>query len=95
MKQIATLENWHTERTGDQYTAPELSHLTIVGNVKGHKSLPDGVLIQTSAIIDADGRNIRTENSKYYLGVPSQKWLDWMKDNGIEFDIENPIKKMK
>lgn len=92
-KSIPVIDNWACVCSEEHaFLPPELKVLLIKGTVTGHPKYPDGKRIQTSCIRRADGKIVYTQNSIYKLGEPRKDWLDWMEENGIKFDPENPIK---
>jgi hypothetical protein len=93
MDNIPVIDNWAcVYGNGDAFTPPELRDLMVEGCVNGHYKYPDGKIILTSCIRKVEKDIIFTQNSTYRLGEPRKDWLDWLKENGIEFDPENPIK---
>lgn len=92
-KNIPVIDNWACVCRNDNASIPpEFRKLIIKGRVKGHPKYPDNKSIITSDVCKVQKDIIFTRNSVYRLGKPKQDWLDWMKENGIEFDPENPIK---
>lgn len=90
---IPVIENWACVYSEEcSFKAPERSILLVKGTVFGHSKYKDGKTIQTSCIREVEGKIIHTQNSTYRLGEPKKEWLDWMKENGIDFDPENPIR---
>lgn len=80
------IENWFIGRKTDPFQAPETAYNIICGIV-------DGVKIATSMIVDNNGRMITTASGTVYeLGEISQDYLNWMKENDIPYDCDNPIK---
>jgi hypothetical protein len=93
MDNIPVIDNWACiYNNGDVFTPPELRGLMVDGRVKGHPKYPDDEIILTSIIRKVEKDIIFTQNSIYRLGEPRKDWLDWLKENGIKFDPENPIK---
>ena len=95
-KPIKVMKNWSTTGDWNSYTAPELRRLKLHGDV----ARDDGSIrpVITSSVIDAVTteaglRLIETRNTVYSLvGPPNPEWVEWMKENGIEFDEEDPIR---
>lgn len=89
------LENWSVQ--GDRYQAPECAQPCLVGKVYNHPKSdrhPDGKKIRTSFIKKIEGKVITTYSGTVYcLGKPDSKYLQWIKNNNIKFDPENPIRK--
>lgn len=82
----ARLEQWSTYR--DAYTAPE-----VPPRLQGKAG---DRFILTSCITRAEGHTVWTESgSRYELGEPDPKWLEWLASNDYQFDPENPIKTVK
>ena len=53
----------------------------------------DNQPIQTSSICKIDGKLVHTSNGSIYeLGEPAAEYLVWMKEQGIQYDPEQPIK---
>ncbi len=90
-KSIIQIDNWACV-SDDPFAPPELRCLYLHGTIKGHPTRPDGQKVKTSNIVRSEGDLVFTKNSIYKLGQPDPKWLDWMEENGIQFDPENPIK---
>ncbi len=92
-KSIPVIDNWACVYNDEQaFLPPELRVLLIKGTVTGHPKYPDGKRIQTSRVRRVENKIVYTQNSVYRLGEPKKDWLDWMEENGIKFDPENPIK---
>jgi hypothetical protein len=84
------IENWHIE--GDLFTPPELAVLKVVGKPINHPDPKfDGSRNIVATVLNANGRIIKTKNSTYKLGTPNKEYINWMKENSISFDPENPI----
>ena len=83
------LNNWSVVCTNNNpFTAPECLKIQLLGfrDNDPHK-------IITSSIVSAEGRLITTKSgSKYYLVDINKEYLSWMKNNGYNFDRDNPIK---
>lgn len=89
------IENWFVSDVSGPHTPPEHRSIVVCGEVHGHKSRPDGDKIQTSRIQSIRGKVIATLNSKYRLGTVKKDYLDWMKEKGIEFNPDKPIRVKK
>lgn len=80
----------------DPYLAPELVGLALRGTVTNHPRKPDGSRIVTSRVVMVRGREVKTESGNWYrLGEPSEEYLEYLKRDGREFDVEAPIKVVK
>lgn len=87
-----TLRNWSTIGV-TPYSAPEQG-LCLLGKVYGNPKFPDGYTIQTSRIIDVEGRVVRTASGSLYLldGDPDPGFAEYLQRAGKPLDLENPIK---
>jgi hypothetical protein len=88
------IEEWSVKTLpGQEYMAPEVAVRVLEGRVYGHPRKPDGRMIVTSDLVSAEGRVVKTHSgSVYLLGAIDPKYLAWMRENGFEYDPENPIK---
>ena len=89
------LEDWDVVSNGDPYMAPEQSRIQLRGIVfdRNDEYFKDGDNLLTSVVELVDGKKVITvSGSVYILGKVSEKYEQWMKDNNIPFDPENPIK---
>lgn len=88
------LENWVVTSRDSVYTAPELRRSCINGkiynDIKGR--FTDGEIITTGTIIKTEGRVVYTKRSSYELGKPLPLYLEWLVENGYEYNVEQPIK---
>ncbi len=78
------LENWFFSTQDSPYTPPEYATRSICGEVYGSRTFNDGDRVTTSVVIELDELNktITTKSgSKYELGKPDSKWVDWVKKN--------------
>jgi hypothetical protein len=88
----ATLENWSVTLRGSIYLAPEHHQRCLQGEVFGHADHEDGHHVTSSPIKTAEGQTVTTRSgTRYTLGKPNPRWLEWMEGEGIEFDPANPI----
>ena len=72
----------------DPYSAPEVSYKCLIG-YRGDEELP----VRTSYISKINGREITTASgSVYILEDISPDYLNWMKDMGIVYNPESPVK---
>ncbi len=97
-----TLDNYHTEATPtdpfhrtrvEDHRAP--GGLVLVGTVNGHPRHADGEIVMTAPLTwhAAKGRTTPTDSGTVYeLLTPDPKWVAWMKENGIPFDEDNPMR---
>jgi hypothetical protein len=84
------ISDWSVERCGrQQFTAPEaLDHLHLGGIVAGRNGR-----VLTTRIIFADGRLVTTRSGTVYrLGRPSPAFMRWLREKGIKYDPETPVK---
>ncbi len=90
------IENWCVvNHQADNYKAPEQTVICLHGTAINHPARPDKPRwkCRTSAIIDVDGKTVHTKSGSIYeLGKPDKEYLLWMRENGIEYNSENPIK---
>lgn len=91
---MVRIENWHVSMVGDIYTPPECYVPILCGQVYGHPRFPDGDDINTSDIVNVNGREVTTRSGTLYiLGEPSAKYVQWCKDKGHHVPTdETPIK---
>jgi len=90
---IPELHNWFTKRS--VWKAPEDNPIRVAGEVWNHPGFPNGHKIQTSSptSFDPQSRLLTTiSGSVYRLEKPDPEWIKWMREQGIEFDPENPIR---
>lgn len=89
---MPTLTNWRVRRTGDRYTAPEMTVPYLSGDVTGHPKLGDGA-IDTSEIVGYSGRTVTTSTGTVYtLGAPDPAFAAWCAENGKAIDDAEPVK---
>lgn len=86
------LKNWAVVECA--FSAPELYRRSLTGNVSGHRDFPENAPIKTNYINNAEGRKVWTLSGSEYIldGDPNPDYVAWMKEHGIELDLENPIK---
>ena len=83
------LHKWSVESARDLWQAPELASIRLVG----YRDDETEHRVITSPIVEINGKNITTySGSVYILEDISPDYLQWMQDNGITFDPDNPIK---
>jgi hypothetical protein len=79
------ITNWSVG--SDAYDAPELKVIRLMG------TLESGKRIITSPVVDVAGRSVRTASgSVYLLGDIAPDYLQWMQENNMPYDHEQPIK---
>jgi len=87
------IENWEIVYSPpNPYTAPECCPPYLYGQVYGHPRFEDGKFISTSMIVDAYGNHVKTKNTEYVLGKPSDKYAEWCKKHCPHIDLSNPFK---
>lgn len=88
----ARLENWEVSmREGPPYTDPAILPRYLVGDVYGHPKHHDGKRITTGTVRGAEGRVAWSRRTAYELGVPSEGYATWCRENGVTIDPENPF----
>lgn len=86
MSKSIKLSKWSCPEI-DPFKAPEGKSTYLVGY------LPSGKRVLTSAVVSCTGVIARTQSGTLYdLSDPDPKYIEWMKENNIEFDIVNPVK---
>lgn len=94
-----TLDNYYTTPISPYVDPRTPGNLCLIGVVRGHHKKADGTKVQTSSIVNdnlASGRTIATASGTVYdLLTPDSGWLEWMKENGVKFDPDNPIRTIK
>ena len=99
---LPIINNWSTcySTPPDPYQAPETACIAIQGKISGHPGrFEDGHGVVTSSVVDVRkdrwGFVVHTySGSKYRLGAVDPKWVSWMAESGIEWNPEQPIRKM-
>jgi len=82
------LNNWSVISTADPYDAPE----AVKTYLHGTRS-EDNKTVKTSRIVKVNGKEITTKSgSIYVLGTISPEYLQWMKENNIQYNENQPIK---
>jgi hypothetical protein len=95
---MVRIENWAVVfSSNSQYTPPDQRQRSLYGNVYGHPSFEEGFAVTTSSIVGGsrktqEGHVVSTASREYLLGEPSESYLAWLKEEGIDFDPEQPIK---
>lgn len=91
MPAIVTLHNWSTTRV-NIYRSPEIEPVSLVGDVYGHPTRPDGRNVTTSQVKTVDGRIITTRSgSLYRLGRINPAFRKWLREHRPKWDWRNPI----
>lgn len=84
------LHRWSLGVDKDPYLAPEAQRRYLLGYRD-----QDTKRIQTSYIISVNGREVRTQNSIYILEEIDEEYLQWLNENGLTYDANEPIKLRK
>lgn len=80
------IEDWSIQPTlVNEYYPPEAQHRVVCGIVYDNPNHKDGTLIRTSRIQSIDGNKVTTLNSVYELGRPSKEYVQWCKDNNVNY----------
>lgn len=89
-----TLKNWSVIQTSSFYTAPEYVKNKLCGEVYGNPDFEDGQVIITSAIDSVDKLEIATKTGNVYIldGPPFKDYINWLRENDLDYDPVNPIK---
>ena len=85
------LEQWEVVIIDDIYQAPEMVKSRLQGKIYGSPKHEDGKEVVTSHIVmlDVGERVCRTAHSTYFLGNPSEHWLEYLNKNGFSLDQYN------
>lgn len=91
------LENWSTvsvDNETNRYTPPEAKSVYLNGEIYGNPRFTDGNRITTTRIVKIDGNLVETySGSKYELGEPDPKFVEYCKNNNLYVPTkEVPIK---
>jgi hypothetical protein len=92
--EVFEIDNWSTVlRYKNEYEAPERGELCLAGDVFNRPTHPGEVShVITSRIVAVDGFIVKTASgSTYILKSPDHEWLDWLKENGKEYDPKKLI----
>ena len=82
------LYKWSVVSDNNPWHAPEQRTIQLAGF---RDDQPKQIV--TSSVVKIEGRNITTRSgSVYVLEDISAEYLDWMQENGITYDPNNPIK---
>jgi len=88
---MAKIENWHVKLPLKGRPLSDQPFISLTGDIYGHPELADGEHATTSRVQTFDGRQIRTASREYELGEPSQSYKDWLVDEGLTYDPDNPL----
>lgn len=93
---MVRIENWAVVCYFDPTVPVEQRERYLTGAAYGHPRFDDGHQVQTSAFVGASrkteaGHVVTTVTREYLLGEPSPAYLQWLHDNNIPFDPEQPI----
>jgi len=87
------LEKWSVVSCGSPYQAPELQSKKLHGIVDNHPRLGKDIEVTTSTIVKSEGRRVTTHSgSVYELGTIHPDYAQYLKNEGIELDEDNPVK---
>lgn len=92
---MRTLENWSmTCIKAGPFSPPEAGEYRLQGEAYGNPRFEDGKSVCTSAIMSVGGRRVETSSgSVYILGKPSEKYIEWCREQGCHIPTnEEPIK---
>lgn len=82
------LHKWSVSEKADPFLAPEINPACLAG-YRDDEDRP----VVTSRIVKVDGRTITTySGSVYILEDIDPDYLQWLQDNGHNYDPETPIK---
>lgn len=82
------LKNWSVCSDSSYYTAPELASRYLVGF-----RVEDGKRVSTSHIMKVEGNKVETRSGNIYiLEDINSDYKNWMDEQGMSFDPQNPIK---
>src|SRR5271170_5635163 len=84
------LSHWSIQIKADPYAAPETKNMDI--RLVGYRDDESRAVI-TSSVMKVEGKTITTRSgSVYLLQDIDPAYEAWMKDNGIAYDPDDPIK---
>lgn len=87
------IENWSISNQDDNpHQSPDLKKDCLRGRVYGHPECSDGEYIITPVVINTEGCYAKTRNDIYLLGEIDPKYLEWLNENGMEYDPSEPIR---
>jgi hypothetical protein len=90
---VCVLQDWSFRAyLPTPYHAPELAEQRLTGMVYGHPKFEDGQRVTTSQVKKSEGRTVVTQNNTYRLGRVSRSYRRWLKQNGIDYNVREPIK---
>ena len=84
------LNDWSVISSGTPYTAPEVTYGCLSGTLtEDFRNFHAGAKIKTSRIMTLDLIQMVATTKKgtiYSLGIISQTWLDWLKENNLKIE---------
>jgi hypothetical protein len=83
---IVTIKKWKV------VSLPGSSEMFLTGEVYGHPNFEEGCLIVTSSIQGSNKKKAWTKNTMYLLEDVHPDYLQWVKNNNLNWDEEEPIK---
>ena len=88
------LEDWGVVAIDlNPYLPLELMIPSLFGKVYGHPKFAEGEDIVTSEILESyPNRLVKTHNSWYKLGKPSEAYAKFLEENGHVLDEDEPVK---
>ena len=89
--EIVRIENWYLVSNADGDKSAVSVAYRLRGDVYGHPQYKDGERITTSEISALDGNIVQCKSRVYYLGQASKKYVDSLEEDGIVYDMANPI----
>ncbi len=90
-QEIVRIENWYVVSNAEGDKSATSVGYRLRGNVYGHPHYREGERIITSEILNLEGNIVRCRSRIYYLGEPSDKYVDALKEDGLSYDQANPI----
>lgn len=88
MNKNYTLSNWSVISKSSRYVPPEQQIICLQGFRED-----DQRYVCTSRVMSSDKDKVKTySGSTYSLKDPDPEYLQWLKDNDMDFDPLNPIK---
>jgi hypothetical protein len=90
-EEIVRIENWYLVSNADGDKSAVSVSYRLRGDVHGHPQYKEGERLTTSEITSLEGNIVRCKSRTYYLGQPSKKYLASLEEDGMVYDIANPI----
>lgn len=83
---MPSLKDWSiVNDSGDNFPNKRMK---LTGKIYLSEIFKDGVEVITSPIQSftyiLDGQALTSNGTNYYLGMPSKKWMDWLRENKLE-----------